>query len=189
MNDSFSGGLEMLFSNQRQHQLSIPATDESGDPANAGFLVRYLCQHLMNDRRKELFVLDETVYVFISCSLDCLFMCLNRLTWMIVDDLVSLYSSTMPIGNWKGNININSNRGIIFSLCLLYMVVDASILLKIMLSPSSICGSCIGVHYDESGVASSKAANIVLHQPFLTGAMDGGEKNKHEWETDRLCSE
>ena len=98
MNDSLSGGLEMLFSKQRQHQLSIPATDESGDPANAGFLVRYLCQHLMNDRRKELFVLDETVYVLSSSSWLSVY-ALEVFNLGHLDDLVSLYSSMMPIGN------------------------------------------------------------------------------------------
>lgn len=57
-----SGGLEMLFSNQRKHNISLPATDEDGRTANLAFLVRYLCAHLMKDRRKELFVLDEAVY-------------------------------------------------------------------------------------------------------------------------------
>ena len=56
-----SGGLEMLFSNQRQHQVSLPARDESGRTATLGFLVGYLCQHLMRDQRKELFVLEDVV--------------------------------------------------------------------------------------------------------------------------------
>lgn len=54
----------MLFSNQRKHQISLPATDEAGRTANLGFLVRYLCQHLMQDQRKELFVIDDAVYVY-----------------------------------------------------------------------------------------------------------------------------
>lgn len=53
----------MLFSDQRKHHLCIPAMDENGFPANAAFLVRYLCQHLMKDGRKELFVLEGTVCV------------------------------------------------------------------------------------------------------------------------------
>ncbi|KAI9844116.1 MAG: Ubiquitin- modifier 1 [Sclerophora amabilis] len=70
----FTGGLEMLFSDQRKHHLSIPAVDRessSGNddtpppppppPANIAFLVRYLCRHVMRDRRQELFVLDGTV--------------------------------------------------------------------------------------------------------------------------------
>lgn len=52
----------MLFSNQRKHNISLPATDEDGRTANLAFLVRYLCVHLMKDHRKESFVLDEAVY-------------------------------------------------------------------------------------------------------------------------------
>lgn len=51
----------MLFSNQRQHRVSLPATDESDRTATLGFLVRYLCQHLMRDQRRELFVLNDVV--------------------------------------------------------------------------------------------------------------------------------
>ncbi|SLM35763.1 ubiquitin-like modifier 1 [Lasallia pustulata] len=57
----FSGGLELLFSNQRKHQISLPTKDEDGQTANVAFLVQYLCQHLMKDRRKELFVMGGTV--------------------------------------------------------------------------------------------------------------------------------
>ncbi|CAF9936982.1 MAG: Ubiquitin- modifier 1, partial [Alectoria fallacina] len=55
------GGLELLFSNQRKHQLFLPSTDENGRSANLAFLVRYLCENLMADKRKEMFVLDGTV--------------------------------------------------------------------------------------------------------------------------------
>lgn len=56
-----SGGLEMLFSNQRKHDIALPAKDETGEPASIAFLVRYLCNNTMKDHRKELFVLDDTV--------------------------------------------------------------------------------------------------------------------------------
>lgn len=56
-----SGGLELLFSNQRTHKLQIPATDPLGNPPNVGFLVGYLCDHLMADKRKDMFVMDGTV--------------------------------------------------------------------------------------------------------------------------------
>lgn len=51
----------MLFSNQRKHILSIPTKDESGEASNVAFLVRYLCEDVMQDNRRELFVLDDTV--------------------------------------------------------------------------------------------------------------------------------
>jgi ubiquitin related modifier 1 len=56
-----SGGLEMLFGNQKKYSITLPAKDESGAPANVAFLVRYLCDKLMKDPRKELFILDDAV--------------------------------------------------------------------------------------------------------------------------------
>lgn len=52
----------MLFSSKRKHSISIPAVDETGSASNLAYLVRYLCDHLMNDRRKELFILNDSVY-------------------------------------------------------------------------------------------------------------------------------
>lgn len=57
----FSGGLELLFSNQRTYKLQIPVKDPSGNPSNVGFLVGYLCDNLMKDKRKDMFVMDGTV--------------------------------------------------------------------------------------------------------------------------------
>ncbi|EON63992.1 ubiquitin-like modifier 1 [Coniosporium apollinis CBS 100218] len=57
----FTGGLEMLFSNRRKHQITLPVRDENDAAANIAYLVRYLCQNVMRDHRKELFVLDDTV--------------------------------------------------------------------------------------------------------------------------------
>lgn len=51
----------MLFSDQRKHQISLPTKDERGDRPNLAFLVRYLCDNVMKDQRKELFVMDDTV--------------------------------------------------------------------------------------------------------------------------------
>jgi ubiquitin related modifier 1 len=59
--DLRSGGLEILFSNQKKYSLSLPAKDESDAPATIAFLVRHLCEKVMKDPRKELFVLDDTV--------------------------------------------------------------------------------------------------------------------------------
>ncbi|KAK8917760.1 Ubiquitin-related modifier 1 [Metarhizium anisopliae] len=55
----FSGGLEMLFADQRHHSLRLPVKDKGGQPANIAFLIHHLCQNVMNDTRKELFVLDD----------------------------------------------------------------------------------------------------------------------------------
>ncbi|KAF2718904.1 ubiquitin related modifier 1 [Polychaeton citri CBS 116435] len=57
----FTGGLEMLFSDQRKHRIAIPAKDAKGQPSNIAFLIQYLCESLMKDPRKEMFVLDGSV--------------------------------------------------------------------------------------------------------------------------------
>ncbi|KAI1632071.1 ubiquitin related modifier 1 [Biscogniauxia mediterranea] len=54
----FSGGLEMLFSSQRRHSLSLPATHQ-GTPITIAYLINHLCNHTMKDTRKELFILDN----------------------------------------------------------------------------------------------------------------------------------
>ncbi|KAI1139038.1 ubiquitin related modifier 1 [Hypoxylon sp. FL0543] len=55
----FTGGLEMLFSDQRRHALSIPAVNKEGRPVTIANLIDYLCEHVMKDNRKELFVLED----------------------------------------------------------------------------------------------------------------------------------
>ncbi|ETS80683.1 hypothetical protein PFICI_08212 [Pestalotiopsis fici W106-1] len=55
----FTGGLEMLFGDERRHSLSIPAVDKDGKPATVAFLIDHLCRETMKDSRKELFVLDD----------------------------------------------------------------------------------------------------------------------------------
>jgi ubiquitin related modifier 1 len=52
----------MLFSNKNKHKVSIPAKDSHGLPANIKFLVGYICENIMKDSRKELFVVDDAVY-------------------------------------------------------------------------------------------------------------------------------
>ena len=59
--DHHRGGLEMLFSNQRNHKVSVPARDQDGKPENVAFLIKHLCDNLMTDQKKELFLLDESV--------------------------------------------------------------------------------------------------------------------------------
>lgn len=58
-----SGGLDMLFSNQRKHSVSLPAIDENGKPSNMASLVRHLCKYVMKDPRKEFFVVDDAMFV------------------------------------------------------------------------------------------------------------------------------
>ncbi|KAI4264222.1 MAG: hypothetical protein L6R42_000657 [Xanthoria sp. 1 TBL-2021] len=56
-----SGGLDMLFSNQRKRSVSLPAIDENGKPSNMASLVRHLCKYAMKDPRKEFFVVDDAI--------------------------------------------------------------------------------------------------------------------------------
>ncbi|KAF7341980.1 Ubiquitin-related modifier 1 [Mycena venus] len=64
----FSGGLELLFSNQRSHKLSVPALvpttygDSASDtkPADITFLIHYLRDNLLKER-VELFMENGTV--------------------------------------------------------------------------------------------------------------------------------
>ncbi|PWI69631.1 ubiquitin-related modifier 1 [Purpureocillium lilacinum] len=52
------GGLEMLFSDQRHHSVTLPSEARNGHAADIAFLIDHLCDHVMKDTRKELFVLD-----------------------------------------------------------------------------------------------------------------------------------
>ncbi|KEY69873.1 hypothetical protein S7711_06429 [Stachybotrys chartarum IBT 7711] len=56
---SISGGLEMLFSDQRKLSLTIPALDKDGKPSTMALLIDHLSQKVMEDSRKELFILDQ----------------------------------------------------------------------------------------------------------------------------------
>lgn len=58
-----SGGLELLFSNKRKHLVTVPAHESSGSPVTVAHLITYLCDHLMQSEKKEMFVLDGSVYV------------------------------------------------------------------------------------------------------------------------------
>jgi len=51
----------MLFSDERTHKLSLPRKDEKGDGITVGWLVQHLCENVMKDPRRELFVLDGHV--------------------------------------------------------------------------------------------------------------------------------
>lgn len=73
----FGGGLELLFSNQRSHKVSIPShvptsaqdakseqsQTRSGRPADITYLMYWLRDNLLKER-EELFIENGTVYVF-----------------------------------------------------------------------------------------------------------------------------
>lgn len=58
-----SGGLELLFGNERKHKVSLPACMEDGNPTNIAYLLPYLVDNLMQDQRKEMFIMEDNVYV------------------------------------------------------------------------------------------------------------------------------
>jgi len=56
-----SGGLEMLFSDTKKHDVTISFNPKDEKRPNIQFLVDYLCDNLLTDPRKELFVIDNSV--------------------------------------------------------------------------------------------------------------------------------
>jgi len=53
-----------LFANKRNFKFSVPKTfSEPPQPSNINFLIKQLCEREMKDKRKELFVKDDTVYI------------------------------------------------------------------------------------------------------------------------------
>lgn len=91
-----SGGLELLFNNERKHVVTVPAKDGDGKPVDVAFLVRHLCDNLMKDPRREMFVLDGTVLVSRQTSISPILM-----NWFI-DGLAFLFSSMMQTGSSRG---------------------------------------------------------------------------------------
>jgi ubiquitin related modifier 1 len=51
----------MLFGNENKHEIQIPATGKDNAPVNVAYLVHYLCDNIMKDTRKELFVLGGSM--------------------------------------------------------------------------------------------------------------------------------
>ncbi|KAJ5449615.1 uncharacterized protein N7458_006064 [Penicillium daleae] len=57
----FTGGLELLFGNERKHKVSISACMDDGSPTNLAYLLPYLVDNLMQDQRKEMFIMEDNV--------------------------------------------------------------------------------------------------------------------------------
>ncbi|OOF91083.1 hypothetical protein ASPCADRAFT_9882 [Aspergillus carbonarius ITEM 5010] len=57
----FTGGLEILFANERKHRITLPSCLEDGSRPTISFLLGYLVENRMKDRRKELFILEGNV--------------------------------------------------------------------------------------------------------------------------------
>lgn len=57
-----SGGLELLFADQRSIKMALPATNPAtGAATTVGDLVHHLADNVMDDTRKELFVVERAV--------------------------------------------------------------------------------------------------------------------------------
>ncbi|KAJ5825493.1 ubiquitin related modifier 1 [Penicillium riverlandense] len=57
----FTGGLELLFSNKRKHNVTLPASLDDGTRPNIAYLLRYLVDNVMQDQRKEMFIMEDNV--------------------------------------------------------------------------------------------------------------------------------
>lgn len=58
-----SGGLELLFNNERKHEILLPALKEDGSASDISSLLIYLVENTMNDDRKDMFIMEDSVYV------------------------------------------------------------------------------------------------------------------------------
>ncbi|KAJ5092263.1 Ubiquitin- modifier 1 [Penicillium alfredii] len=57
----FTGGLEMLFSNERKHPIVLPPRLDDGSRPNITYLLQHLVEHVMRDQRKALFIMEDNV--------------------------------------------------------------------------------------------------------------------------------
>lgn len=67
--DLDSGGLELLFGNERKHKVVLPARLEDGSRPNISYLLKYLVDNLMKDQRIDMFIMEDNVYVNITLGL------------------------------------------------------------------------------------------------------------------------
>ncbi|KAF2225657.1 hypothetical protein BDZ85DRAFT_257868 [Elsinoe ampelina] len=61
INVEYTGGLETLFSSRKTQSFTLPATSPSGSPATVADLISYLAADVVQQEKKELFVLGESV--------------------------------------------------------------------------------------------------------------------------------
>lgn len=59
----YSGGLELLFGNERKHKVVLPPQLEDGSRPNILYLLKYLVDNLMKDQRTDMFIMEDNVYV------------------------------------------------------------------------------------------------------------------------------
>ncbi|ORX62568.1 ubiquitin related modifier 1 [Hesseltinella vesiculosa] len=59
INVEFSGGMELLFKNERKHKITLPS-QTNGEPTKLQQLIFHIRDHLMTEK-KDLFVDNDTV--------------------------------------------------------------------------------------------------------------------------------
>jgi ubiquitin related modifier 1 len=62
-NRLYSGGLELLFGNERKHKVILPPHLEDGSRPNISYLLKHLVDNLMKDSRTDMFIMEDNVYV------------------------------------------------------------------------------------------------------------------------------
>lgn len=107
----------MLFSNERKHNVTLPAQSPDGNRPNISYLLQYLVENIMKDDRKELFILEDNVYVLMRFN-DMI------ITNNMIDDQAFLSLSMTPIGNWRAKISTSCSRVTTSSSFLPCTVVD-----------------------------------------------------------------
>ncbi|KAI8393908.1 ubiquitin-related modifier 1 [Radiomyces spectabilis] len=79
VNVEFSGGMELLFNNERKHKITLPAQSENGQPTTLQTLILHIRDNLMTDK-KDLFVDKDTVRPGILVLI-------NNVDWELCDEL------------------------------------------------------------------------------------------------------
>lgn len=98
----------MLFSNERKHQITLPGQTSDGSHPNIAFLLQYLVKNVMRDQRKELFILEDNVYVPAYV--------LRKTSLISAPDVRGfLFSSTTQTGSLKGRKHTSFSPAIILS--------------------------------------------------------------------------
>ncbi|KAJ5753814.1 uncharacterized protein N7511_007967 [Penicillium nucicola] len=57
----FTGGLELLFGNERKHKVVLPSQLEDSTRPNISYLLKYLVENLMKDQRTDMFIMEDNV--------------------------------------------------------------------------------------------------------------------------------
>ncbi|KAI8140213.1 ubiquitin-related modifier 1 [Fennellomyces sp. T-0311] len=79
INVEFSGGMELLFNNVRQHKIILPAKSDASQPATLRDLIFHIRDTMMTEK-KDLFVEKDTVRPGILVLI-------NNVDWELCDEI------------------------------------------------------------------------------------------------------